>query len=274
MTRLRAVDIEDIGAELKSYDLQLKAKTGCTLLEIACHAAGVRKGDIDSLISATKIGVLPLSCGQGLIKGFGLTVGAILKHLGFAVQIAQNSDATGLAELFEHRPQVLMTSDDSRFIALNFSNHRVVDNSSATAEGFVAGLDLMVGGLRGKKALVLGCGPVGSASVYALLQFGAQVSVLDRKESCARNLQKEILFDNKIRVLNSKPEGLRQAQVIIEATNSADTLSKEDITAQTYVAAPGMPLGVESAARNELRDRLLHDPLQIGVAVMGVRSII
>jgi pyrrolysine biosynthesis protein PylD len=40
------------------------------------------------------------------------------------------------------------------------------------------------------------------------------------------------------------------------------------ITSETYVSAPGVPLGLDKDARGKISDRLLHDPLQIGVATM------
>jgi len=39
------------------------------------------------------------------------------------------------------------------------------------------------------------------------------------------------------------------------------------------VAAPGMPLGLTAAAAEKTGLRLLHDPLQIGVATMAVEAL-
>jgi len=36
---------------------------------------------------------------------------------------------------------------------------------------------------------------------------------------------------------------------------------------------PGIPLGVSRKARNQLAERLLHDPLQIGVTTMGMEVV-
>jgi hypothetical protein len=45
------------------------------------------------------------------------------------------------------------------------------------------------------------------------------------------------------------------------------------ITARTYIAAPGVPLGLTAAAAVKAAPRLLHDRLQIGVAAMAVASL-
>lgn len=44
------------------------------------------------------------------------------------------------------------------------------------------------------------------------------------------------------------------------------------ITPQTYIAAPGMPLGLTRGAVEKIGDRLFHDPLQTGVAIMAIEA--
>jgi len=119
--------------------------------------------------------------------------------------------------------------------------------------------------------LVLGCGPLGCAAAGYLARMGGRVGVCDRQAQLSR----------KAAAVYNNPEGthpvsvdverlnLRAWPLIFDATNSADLIHPEDVTERTRVAAPGMPCGVTAKARRLLGHRLLHDPLQIGVATMA-----
>ena len=70
VTRLKTSDVFDIGAGLQAYDEYLKAQTGRTLRGIACHAGKIDPKTVAGRIAATHIGIIPMTCGQGLISGF------------------------------------------------------------------------------------------------------------------------------------------------------------------------------------------------------------
>jgi pyrrolysine biosynthesis protein PylD len=61
--------------------------------------------------------------------------------------------------------------------------------------------------------------------------------------------------------------------VIVDATTAAEIIHTVDISPHTFIAAPGMPLGLSRDALEKVSDRLLHDPLQIGVATMGMEIV-
>jgi hypothetical protein len=58
----------------------------------------------------------------------------------------------------------------------------------------------------------------------------------------------------------------------VEASNAADVIHTRHVSADTRVAALGMPCGVTPHARDKLAGRILHDPLPIGVAVMACQA--
>ncbi len=276
MTRLKSYDIAGIGIELDRYDAQLRIKTGCALRGIACHAAGVEEKTVQELIASVRVGVIPMTCGEGVISGFAATVRHIADHIGFNAYVTRHTDAAGLAEAFEKKFDILMMADDERFVAIQIKHYRVIDNAAATGQGFAAGLDLMAGGLQGKRTLVIGCGPVGRSSATALIKYGAEVSVYDINQHRCRVLTEQLKrsFSANIRIENSWKDAIRGHRFLIEATNSANVISEKDLTPETYIAAPGMPLGLSAAASTKAIDRLLHDPLQIGVATMAVSAVI
>ncbi|MCK4764616.1 MAG: 3-methylornithyl-N6-L-lysine dehydrogenase PylD [Candidatus Aminicenantes bacterium] len=270
MTRLKVEDIKGIAGSLQQYDEELRRKTGCTLQEIACHAVGIKKTSLLPSMTVVKAAVVPIKSGKGIIGGFAQSVQAILAHIGLDAFVTGQSDAAGMAEAFEKKARLVFAADDSRFVAFNLEKRTVVDNAAAAGKGFAAGLDLLAGGVKGKKVLVLGCGPVGAAAVFALTGFGAQVSVYDidpeRSRQPAKKISVKAYHDN-------LPLALSEHRLIIDATDAPGIISEEFIRPGTFIAAPGMPLGLTRRAVKKIGDRLLHDPLQTGVAVMAVEAL-
>ena len=68
-------------------------------------------------------------------------------------------------------------------------------------------------------------------------------------------------------------QALLAHHLIVEATNATEVIRARHVTANTRVAAPGMPCGITRNARENLVGRLIHDPLQIGVAVMACEAV-
>ncbi len=275
MTRLRSTDIAGISARLIEYDEELLAKTGRTLKGLACYAVGLGEEEIAAVMANVRIGVVPIGWGLGLIGGFSQTTRDILKHIGFQAFISSGSNVSGLAEALEQRADIIFLSDDDHFVALNVECRRVVENAEATGKGFAAGLNLMAGGLQGQKTLVIGCGPVGTCAAMTLANYGALISVYDIEPSRSHRLASDLgrLLNLKIEIPLDLKKALSEHSIIVEATNSADTIPAKDLSASTYIAAPGMPLGLNPAARKKVSQRLLHDPLQIGVATMGMAAL-
>ncbi len=276
MTRLTTGDIQDICFNLNPYERYLVSATGRSLLGIGAAAAGI--GDVTWLGDAAPsipMAVVPIRSGLGLISGFAETVCGILVHMGFDAFVTGCSDVSGFADAVDAGAQVILAADDDRFMAFCPRQGKTVDNSRATAKGFVAGLDLMAGGLDGKRVLVIGCGPVGRWAVEALLTCKARVSVVDRAAEKAADLAGSVrgAFHSTIRVVSDLDTALSTHRLIVEATNAADVIHARHVTADTRVAAPGMPCGVTPHAREKLVGRMLHDPLPIGVASMACQAV-
>ena len=270
MTRLTINDITAIAEKLDAYDAELIAKTGCTLAGIACRAAGVAEAAIKEATGEIWIGVVPITFGQGIITGFCETVASIVSHLGCQAFVTRQADVAGWAEAIEKKADILMFADDERFVAIDIVHRRVVDNAMATAKGFVAGLGLMASGLKQKNVLVLGCGPVGQSAAQALVKWGSIVAIYDINllscEELAISIKKRL--NTEINIEKNLDQALENHQFIIDATPAADIIRKHHISEQTHISAPGVPLGLDEKAQVKISNRVLHDPLQIGVATM------
>ncbi|MGW8265002.1 MAG: 3-methylornithyl-N6-L-lysine dehydrogenase PylD [Longimicrobiales bacterium] len=274
MTRLKATDIGPIAAGLDGYDADLKRKTGLSLRQIACKAAGIREEDLKKVMGGMTVAAVPVSSGLGVIEGFSDAVGAIVAHLGFRAFVTEHRDVAGLAEGLEMGVNILMLADDERFVAVIPGRHQVVDNSSSTALGFVAGLEAMNGGLAGASVLILGCGPVGVAGTEALLERGASVALFDTDRERALSVFRELdsKAGNLIPVEEEGLSALGRYELIFDATNTGGFIESDHLTAKTLMAAPGLPCALTPEALARHGDRVLHDVLEIGTATMVVQA--
>jgi len=64
------------------------------------------------------------------------------------------------------------------------------------------------------------------------------------------------------------PDEIKRYKYIIDATNQGGWLHREMLHPEAWIAAPGIPLSLDQDAYETFSDRLIHDPLQIGVASM------
>ena len=265
MTRLRSTDIKHIGHTLNDYDASLQKKTGYPLRGIAVQAAGISERAMEEGLKAHRVAVVPVATGEGILEGFVEAVCQILTHLGAEAFITTGTDVQGFAEAMEKGATVLFCADDDRFVALRFAPRKVVDNTEATARGFVTALDLMAGGLRERKVLVIGgAGRVGWKATSLLKDKGTQISVFDIDQLRLETLTR----GSNVRVETNLEESLMRHRFFFDASPGADLIRAEHIRPDTLIAAPGIPLGVTEEAYPLVQERLIHDPLQIGVATM------
>jgi pyrrolysine biosynthesis protein PylD len=274
MTRLKEEDLEPIAGNLLEYDIHLKRIVGAPLRQIACYGAGVDESLMESLLGRMRFAAVPIRSGLGVIRGFSQAVVSIVSHLGFDAFVTEGSDVSGVAEGIERGADILLLADDERFVALVSGLRQVVDNSPATARGFVAGLELMKGGLEGESVLVLGCGPVGLGATTALIERGAEVALCDIRQGRARAAIRG--FDRKtpdrIKMEEHPRAAVERYELIFDATDSGGFIEPADLTAHALVAAPGIPCALTSEAMAKHGDRVLHDSLQIGTATMAVQA--
>ena len=275
MTRLQSDDILEVADQLQAYDEDLVSKTGHTLRQIACHAVGLEEKAASRITATLSVAVVPIEWGQGLIEGFCDATAGILRYLGFRAFVTEQSNLLGLAEACAAKADVVFCSDDKDFIAIAIQAHQYVHNAEATGRGFAAGLDLMIGGLNDRKVLVLGCGPVGRSAVLTLLNYGARVSIYDTDTEICREFIDSLSGRDFIRTKIASDFKTARAghPLVIDATPADGIIRARDISSQTYIAAPGVPLGVSGRAFAKGADRILHDPLQIGVATMAMAAV-
>lgn len=267
MTRLQERDIESILAQMKEYNGELLAKTGYSLSGIAAHAVGRLSADVPD---PGLIAVVPMTCGMGVINGFAETVAGILGFLGMRTFVPASSDVKGFAEALERQAEIIFMADEERFIAVHLKTGRLSDNGEATGRGFAAALDCLTGGLKERDVLILGAGPVGRAAAFAVLDFGGHAHVLDKDLTVSEKLAQDILCQRgrSIGIESELDAALGKHRAIVVACPEGGLIRPEHLHGDTYIAAPGVPLGIQDQAMKKVEGRLVHDPLQLGVATM------
>jgi len=264
VTRLTPVDILDIPRSLPRYDIELRVKTGSSLLEIAEDAARA------NMSVRTQAVVVPITTGRGMIRGFSEAVAAILTHIGVKAVVSRRSDLAGMVEAYERHVDLLMVADDERFVAINMRTRRVVDNAASTAKAYVAALGKMANGLAGKHVLVIGAGNVGSAAISDLILRKANPLAVDIDSTKLNALKRT--FGRKTTVIENLPDALRETNLIINTAPARKIIAANMIKEDTLISAPAIPVGLTDAAIRKLGRNLVHDPLQLGVATMAVEA--
>jgi len=272
MTRLTADHIRHIPHTLAEYDTELVAKTGHTLKEIACRAAAVNRPKAGR-ITGTVVGVVPISWGQGRIPGFCDVLAGIAVHLGFQAFIAEAADVAGLGECIARGADILLLADDHCYAALNPARRNNIDNSAATGRGFAWALALMAGGLKDRCVLVIGCGPVGENAAAVLDEMGARICLVDRRMERAASLSARLgQGPHRVLAASGLDAAFKDCRLVLDASPAADVILRRHVTAETMVASPGVPHGLTPAALHAVGDRFIHDPLQLGTAVMLMQA--
>jgi pyrrolysine biosynthesis protein PylD len=137
-------------------------------------------------------------------------------------------------------------------------------------------------GLAGREVLVLGCGPVGRAAAQHLRVHGARVSLFDLRAERARQAAIQLGGDavggavaqeRAVRVEEDLEAALLRHRLLFDATPASGFIRERHITPETRIAAPGVPLGLTEGALRAIGPRLVHDPLQLGTAVMLLEAL-
>lgn len=268
MTRLVIDQIISIPEKMQSYDGELLTKTGCTLSQLAAESAGLNG---DQVAPDCSVAVIPVNSGQGTITGFSEAVCAIAAHLGFQAYITGFSDVGGLVEAYEKNADLIIMADDQFYAAINLNTHLVASNDQATAYGYTVALGKMAGGLSGKEVLLIGAGPVGREAGVALCKAGAMTIVydLDKKKEIELTIKlKEEFGTQAVLSAMNLGQALARKPLIFDASPGASIIPAALVDENTMIAAPGLPLGLDEQALCKVGKRLIHDPLQIGTAVM------
>lgn len=262
MTRLITDWIADIEDTIKDRERDLKDKTGMDYAALAAKVSGCSASDIERAARQLKVAVVPVTTGQGIIGSFSESVAAVTRTIGFPSFVTRQTDVNGLHEAYKDGADIVFMADDDRFISINLNKKKMADNDYATASGYTAALEGAIGSFVGKEILILGCGAVGREFIRILKKKGTTFAIHDIsgiRLAIARKEDASCIIS---------PEEIKRYKYIIDATNQGGWLHREMLHPEAWIASPGIPLSLDQEMLEIYSDRLIHDPLQIGVASM------
>ena len=262
MTRLTEDMIWGVPDDKLDLDTRLLRMTGKTVKGIAMEAAGLEMDDYD--FSRFFTAAVPITSGLGIIGGFAKSVNAITTRLGMRGCVTQGTDVAGFSEATNLGADIIMMSDDPMFIAYNTAERKYTDNSWGTAMGYAVCLKNAAGGIEGKDVLVVGAGRVGSWATRILLGWGANVQVTDIDYS-----KSEALIPIGAKAIRGVEKAISDNTLLI---NAAPYIIPGEIIAHgSIISSPGVPHYYDLEGRTRCK-AIIHDPLEIGTAVMAVNS--
>jgi len=262
MTRLITEWISGIEGEIKDYNDNLKKKIGMDLAKLAADSCGMTEAVFRDRLNKYTVAVVPITSGEGVIGAFSESVAAIIRVMGSNIFITETTDVSGMAEGIRKGADILFMADDHAYISVNVKTGMIGDNNTATARGFSTALERMAGTLINKEVLVIGCGIVGEKATAVLKEKGAAVSLYDKDNDKAQALKCEgvsVLADEK---------AIQDFAYFFDATNEGGWLHKEMLADNVMITTPGVPLSLDDDTYYAIQDRVIHDCLQIGTAVM------
>jgi pyrrolysine biosynthesis protein PylD len=260
--------VRALSDRLSEFEAGLRDLTGLGLRELAMNT--VADPPVCVPLHGTRIAVVPITSGEGVIGGFSDCVAAILRHLGSDAWVTAQPDVRGIQEAYSGAAEVLFVADDHRFIAVNTRKGLCVDDDPATADGYVTALEAAAGRLLSRHVLLLGLGPVGRAAARRLVSRGAAVEVVEPDHA---RLSAALEIGLKVQPV-TLADGLARCDLVFDATPSGGFIDAGDVSSITLAAVPGLPSAFTPAAQAVLGARHIHEPLAIGVAVMAARALV
>jgi pyrrolysine biosynthesis protein PylD len=237
--------------------------TGLTLKGLALSAVGSSQDDLD--LGSFRVAAIPVNSGKGVIPAFSNSVCSIVQHLGMDGFVTAKGDVAGMVEAIAGGADIVFMADDEEFVALNLRTGRYSDNTRSTAMGYCAALEAAMGGLAGRDVLVMGAGRVGSYAIQHLQGRGARVALLEQDRDKAAWASRRF----GITLVTDPRVGITNARAILNA--SPAPVPGEWIREDAVISSPGVPYGYDEEGERRAM-AIIHDPLQIGVAVMAAWS--
>ena len=262
MTRLAATDIANIPARMGDYNAQLHAVAGLTLPELVALALDRSAHDIRTACQGKRVGIIPLTSGEGRISGFAEALAAIAVALDCVPAILPpDEEGFALAPAYD----LSLWADDHCFTARHNRLEVEAHNGEATGRGFAAVLNAMLG--RKTTVVVRGCGSVGQAAGRTLARWGHHVVYCDVNPHMGAVLTHALGTPHVPLTVPSELGTLApQVEALLDAAPTPLHLPTDLLTSDAVIAAPSMPCVWPTLLRQE--QRLWHDPLQTGTAVM------
>lgn len=254
---------------VKTMDLEegkLKQVTGYSYRDLFKEIAGLNDHAVDVLCQRIKIGVVPVTSGEGIIGNFSEAVKISLEALGFQVFVTGNSDVEGLYEAHHEKADFIFMADDERFIGWDIKGDKMIDNDEGTSRAYVTLLEKKAESLQGKNILLLGYGRIGKWVARLLREKQSLIYIYDHNPLVLKGAEEQGYH-----ILETTTD-FNQFPYIFDATSEGEWLESSLLCSHPIIAAPGVPLSLTAEGMKQLEDQIIHDKLSIGV--VGMMSLL
>lgn len=264
MTRLTSEDLLSSLDNWTEYKNAVQEVLGCDIFTVLARAVNMDKGSLEQKFSACRVGIVPISSGEGIIGGFSELLAEICCFLGCSAEIL-SPDAKGFDEAEKEGFELILWADDDTFLAENKIHDFKAENGWATGLGYACALSILAERHAAeKKVLVLGAGPVGRAGAAYLASQGFSVYLCDTDLVKAQNHAEKL--ENCHAVLPEDLAACAPFGAVLDATPADTEYAERFLGENPCIAAPCVPC--HWAGKKQYAKRFWHDPLQLGTAVM------
>ncbi|AKB20145.1 MULTISPECIES: 3-methylornithyl-N6-L-lysine dehydrogenase PylD [unclassified Methanosarcina] len=254
MALLTPEDLENINRQLHEADSAVRRVTGLDI-------KGVCKDFYGTTPCCEKIGIVPVTSGNGIIGNFSESLHAITEYFGFDSFVTDIPDVSGYYEAVRNGAQIILMADDNTFLAHNLKNGKIANNQPCTGIIYaeIASRYLKA---DSKDVLAVGLGKVGFPGVAHFVHKGFRVYGYDADSTI---LEKTA---SSLGITPFDPNNPRKFSIIFEATPCADTVPESVISENCVISTPGIPCAISNELQKKYGVELVMEPLGIGTASM------
>lgn len=254
MALLTPDDLENINKQLQEADSAVQRVTGLDI-------KGVCKDFYGTTPCCEKVGIIPVTSGNGVIGNFSASLHAITKYFGFDSFVTDMPDVSGYYEAVSNGAQIILMADDNTFLAHNLKNGKIANNQPCTGIIYaeIASRYLKT---DSKDVLAVGLGKVGFPGVAHFVHKGFRVYGYDADREL---LDKTV---SNLGITPFDPENPKKFSIIFEATPCADTIPESVISGNCVISTPGIPCAISKELQKKYGVELVMEPLGIGTASM------
>lgn len=254
MALLTPNDLININRQLQEADSVVQKVTGLDI-------KGVCQALYGTSPLSEKVGIVPVTSGNGIIGNFSASLHAITQYFGFDSFVTDMPDVSGYYEAVQNRAEIILMADDHTFLAHNIKNGKMANNQPCTGIIYaeIASRYLKA---DSKDVLVMGLGKVGFPGAAQLVQKGFRVYGYDPD---ARLLKRAV---SDLGVIPLDPANPKKFSIIFEATPCANTIPEAVLSENCVLSTPGIPCAISEELRKKYDVQLVAEPLGIGTASM------
>lgn len=254
MACLTPKDLKNINSQLEKADFAVCKVTGLDI-------KGVCQDFYGTFSQNEKVGIVPVTSGDGIIRNFSASLNVITQHFGFDSFVTDMPDVSGYYEAVQKGAEIILMADDNTFLAHNLKNGKIANNQPCTGIIY-AEIACRYQKTESKEVLVVGLGKVGLPGAAHFVSRGFKVYGYDAD----RTLLKKAVSD--LGILSFDLSTPKRFSIIFEATPSANTIPETVLSENCLISTPGIPCAVSEELKKKYNLEIVMEPLGIGTASM------